>query len=298
MKKILIAGIAAVAMAGSMMSCSKSADSESSTLPRGLQDSIATFYGRAYGQNIWNYLNQQQERTGDTIVKKDVLKGVQYILGGESEKDVLLGMQIGMDIKNFIQNSKENGIEITPSMVMNEFKKQLLADSLDEIKSKEDYATFNTLMSRVRNLEAERKRQELAKVEEENGKAGDEFVAEAKKNDSAIRTTASGLSYKIENPGEEPKIGTADRARVKYTGRLVNGEVFDSGTAEFTPTRVVEGFGEGMQMLGKGGKATLYIPGKLGYGSQGAGDKIGPNATLVFDIEILDVTPAETPAKK
>lgn len=292
MTKLLIAGAAAVAILG-MTGCSSKSSETESTVSKGLQDSIATYYGRAYGQNIWNYIEQQQSRSGDTIVKKDVLKGVQYILAGEDAKDVAMGMQIGLDIKRFIQDSRENGIEVSSAKVLEEFRKEFMADTLDQESAREDYSTFNALLQQVREREVQRKRMEQEKVREENAKAGEEYIAEAKANDSAIKTSESGLSYKIENPGAEPKITTADRARVKYTGRLVNGEVFDSGTAEFTPDRVVKGFGEGMQLLGKGGKATLYIPGKLGYGIQGAGEKIGPDATLIFDIEILDVTPAE-----
>ena len=295
MKKLFIAGAVAMALAGGLAGCSKSAEeADSFKVSKGLTDSIATYYGLAYGQNIWNYIDQQQQRTGDTINKADVIKGVQYILAGESSSDISLGMQIGLDIKRFIDDSRKNGMEVTPSDVMKYFRQAVLADTISQGQAQADYATFNMLMSRVRELENARKRQEIDKVAEENTKAGEEFIAQAKANDPSIQTSKSGLSYKIENPGEGDRIGASDRATVKYTGRLVNGEQFDAGTAEFAPSRVVPGFGEGMQLLGKGGKATLYIPGSLGYGQQGAGDKIGPNATLIFDIEIIDVTPAQS----
>lgn len=295
MKKTLIAGAVAVALTGALTGCTKSAqETDGITLSKGLTDSIATYYGLAYGQNIWNYIEQQQQRTGDTINKADVIKGVQYVLAGESSSDVSLGMQIGIDIKRFIEDSRKNGVELTASDVMKYFRQAVLADTISQGQAQADYATFNMLMSRVREIENARKRQEMEKVAADNAKAGEEYIAQAKAADSDIKTSESGLSYKIENPGETPHIGASDLATVKYTGRLVNGEQFDAGTAQFSPSRVVAGFGEGMQLLGKGGKATLYIPGSLGYGQQGAGDKIGPNATLIFDIEIIDVTPAET----
>lgn len=103
----------------------------------------------------------------------------------------------------------------------------------------------------------------------------------------------SGLAYKIENAGDTAKITRRDIAQIKYTGRLVDGTVFDSSEdARLSPAGVVPGFGEGLEMLGKGGKATLYIPGKLAYGVDGAPRAgIGPNAMLIFDIEVLDVNP-------
>ena len=127
----------------------------------------------------------------------------------------------------------------------------------------------------------------------ENVAAGEKYLTEAKAADPEIKTTESGLSYKIENAGDDTKITRRDVAQIKYTGRLVDGTVFDSSDdARLSPAGVVPGFGEGLQMLGKGGKATLYIPGKLAYGVEGAPRAgIGPNAMLIFDIEVLDVNP-------
>ena len=121
----------------------------------------------------------------------------------------------------------------------------------------------------------------------------EKYLKEAKAADPAIQTSESGLSYKIENAGDTAKITRRDVAQIKYTGRLVDGTVFDSSDdARLSPAGVVPGFGEGLQMLGKGGKATLYIPGNLAYGVDGAPRAgIGPNAMLIFDIEVLDVNP-------
>ena len=101
--------------------------------------------------------------------------------------------------------------------------------------------------------------------------------------------------YKIEKEGEGEAIGDNTPLLVNYTGRFTDGKEFDSSKgnpARFMARGVVPGFGEGLKMLKKGGKATLYIPGKLGYGVNGqpaAG--IGPNQMLVFDVEIVDVNP-------
>ena len=295
MKKILLGAAAVVAVAAGMSSCSKDAGKDGeknvSAVSEGMADSISVYYGRAYGQNIWNYVNQQAQRSGEEINKEEMLKGIQLVLSSEDSNDFLLGMCVGMDMKGFIQQTGEDGVKLSKSKVLDNFKREFMADSIPS--SDADYNTFTTLMNQLRMITAEQKRREQEKVAQEAGEAGAKFIAEAKASDSSIKTSESGLSYKIENPGEGNRIGANDKATVKYTGRLVDGTIFDEGTAEFAPNRVVPGFGEGMQLLGKGGKATLYIPGNLGYGPNGAGEKIGPNATLIFDIEVLEVKAAE-----
>lgn len=107
--------------------------------------------------------------------------------------------------------------------------------------------------------------------------------------------TPSGLGIVIENPGDETRATPTSPVTLHYRGRLTDGTVFDSsydrGTpATFMATQVVPGFGEGIQMVGKGGKATLYLPSDLAYGSRGVPQAgIAPGANLIFDIEIIDI---------
>ena len=125
-------------------------------------------------------------------------------------------------------------------------------------------------------------------------KAGEAYVADLKAKDSSVQTAASGLSYKIENEGEGEKAKENSTVVVNYSGRHLNGDVFDTtegrSPATFNLQGVVPGFREGITLLGKGGTATLYIPGALAYGPNGqpaAG--IGPNEMLVFEVEVLDI---------
>jgi FKBP-type peptidyl-prolyl cis-trans isomerase FkpA len=121
------------------------------------------------------------------------------------------------------------------------------------------------------------------------------FFADLAKN-PAIKKTADGLYYQIITPGDAAKPGATDVATVKYKGTLIDGTVFDQTTAD-DPTRdlplnhVIPGWAEGLQLVGKGGQVKLYIPGALGYGDQGNGP-IPPNATLVFDVTLVDFKPA------
>lgn len=113
------------------------------------------------------------------------------------------------------------------------------------------------------------------------------------KNNLDAKGTAEGLYYVIEKPGTGANIADGKKVKVKYKGYLTNGEVFDKGDQpidlEIGKHMVIPGWEMGLKMFKKGGKGKLIIPSALGYGDRGAGNQIPPNATLVFDVEILDV---------
>ncbi len=120
------------------------------------------------------------------------------------------------------------------------------------------------------------------------------YFTELKKNNPKVLSTESGLHYEVIQEGTGPKPKATDTVRVHYTGTLVNGTKFDSSVdrgepAEFPLNGVIPGWTEGLQLVGVGGKLKLHIPSKLGYGEQGAGGSIPPNATLVFDVELLEI---------
>ena len=119
------------------------------------------------------------------------------------------------------------------------------------------------------------------------------LAANAKKD--GVQTTDSGLQYKIIEAGNSVKPGPQDTVLVRYKGTLIDGTVFDEVDAESEPIRltldrVISGWTEGLQLIGEGGKAQLYIPSELGYGASGSG-RIEPNSTLIFDVELEKVFP-------
>ncbi len=127
------------------------------------------------------------------------------------------------------------------------------------------------------------------------------FWTELEKEEG-IQKTPSGLAFKVIEKGSDKVASENSEVVIKYTGKLVNGNVFDTTEkrgepAQFNLGGVIPGFKEGLQKVGKGGKITLYIPSKLGYGEQ-ALPGIPPNSTLVFDVEIIDVDPAKAEAPK
>ncbi|MFI3285331.1 MAG: FKBP-type peptidyl-prolyl cis-trans isomerase N-terminal domain-containing protein [Rikenellaceae bacterium] len=159
---------------------------------------------------------------------------------------------------------------------------------------------------------------------ENNRVASEEWLASIEKK-SGVQKTESGILYKVEKSGDDSIMATDDRdvVKVKYTGKTREGKVFDSsryddmdeqrkeymktqspdGTLpedgeiiEFPLNRVIPGWTEGMKLVGKGGRISLWIPSDLAYGSRGAGADIAANEALYFDVELIDVVPYEEPA--
>ncbi len=133
-----------------------------------------------------------------------------------------------------------------------------------------------------------------AELGRKNAAEGEAFLAK-NKLEKGVFTTSSGLQYMVLRQGSGQRPGPTDRVRVNYRGTLLDGTEFDSSygngaPAEFGLDRVIPGWREGLGLMPVGSKYRLWIPGSLGYGAQGTpGGPIGPNATLVFDVELLAI---------
>lgn len=128
---------------------------------------------------------------------------------------------------------------------------------------------------------------------EENQQEGEAFLEENADRDEIV-TTESGLQYEVVEEGDGPSPGPDDQVTVHYRGTLVDGTEFDSSyergePATFGVTQVIPGFSEGLQLMSVGSTYKFYIPSELGYGPQGSGQVIGPNATLIFEVELLGI---------
>ncbi|MGY3264753.1 FKBP-type peptidyl-prolyl cis-trans isomerase [Lysobacter sp. HA35] len=128
-----------------------------------------------------------------------------------------------------------------------------------------------------------------------NKQAGEKFLAE-NKTKKGVFTTPSGLQYMVLRQGSGARPKPTDRVRVNYHGTLLDGTVFDSSydrgePVEFMLNQVIPGWTEGVSMMPVGAKYRFWIPSQLAYGEKGAGEQIGPNSTLVFDVELLAISP-------
>lgn len=140
----------------------------------------------------------------------------------------------------------------------------------------------------------QKQQQEMEQAATDNQEKGEAFLAENAERDG-VMTTESGLQYEVLEEGDGEKPGPEDQVKVHYTGELLSGEVFDSSRERGEPVtfglnQVIEGWTEGLQLMNEGSRYKLYIPSDLAYGP-GGNMSIGPNETLVFDVELLEVNP-------
>ena len=202
---------------------------------------------------------------------------VAYAIGYQTG-DSLRQQNVEITVEDFIRGLK-NGVEGAKSEM-----------TRDEIRE-----TFTQL----RTFIGERRRLEMEKVAGKNKKTGDEFrAANAKKE--GVKSTASGLQYQVLTEGKGPKPKATDTVRVHYTGTLIDGTEFDSTKGATNPTqfllnRVIPGWTEGLQLMNQGSKYRFVIPPELAYGQRGSGAKIGPNSTLIFEVELVEIVKVEKP---
>lgn len=145
----------------------------------------------------------------------------------------------------------------------------------------------------VRQAFASRLQQRAAEAGERNAAAGARFL-EANRTAKGVVTTRSGLQYQVLRPGAGARPLPSARVRVNYEGRLLDGKIFDSSyrrgqPAEFALNAVIPGWTEGLALMPVGAKYRFWIPGEIAYGKRGAPPDIGPNQTLVFDVELMDI---------
>ena len=165
-----------------------------------------------------------------------------------------------------------------------------LADA-DKRMSRDEIQTV--MMEYQQHMQQEQMAQ-MERLAQANREAGEAFLAENGKRDG-VTTTASGLQYEVLTQGKGKKPSAADQVKVHYTGELLSGEVFDSSRQRGEPVtfglnQVIPGWTEGLQLMSEGTRARLYIPSDLAYGPGGS-RAIGPNETLIFDVELLEVNP-------
>lgn len=190
----------------------------------------------------------------------------------------IIGYEQGMNLKTMTeQTGEELDLEV--------FNKAIA----DAFNGKESALTDEQVQA-VGKAYEERKVKEAADKATKNKAEGDKFLAENKTKEG-VKTTASGLQYKVitEGTGKSPK--ATDTVIVHYEGKLINGKVFDSSyergmPAQFAVNEVIKGWTEGLQLMKEGGKYEFYIPSELAYGEAG-NPMIEPNSVLTFTVELL-----------
>ncbi len=207
-------------------------------------------------------------------------------LGGLKTEKEQVSYVIGTQVGESLAPAKE---EIDLDALVKAMK-----DAMDGKESKLTEAEAMQVMQAFGERMQARQLAEFEELKTKNATDGDAFLAENGKKPGVV-TTASGLQYQVLTEGTGPKPKLTDTIRVHYKGTLLDGETFDSSydrgePVQFGLNQVVPGWQEGLQLMPVGSKYKLWIPGKLGYGEQGTpGGPIGPNATLVFEVELLEI---------
>jgi len=296
MKKIIVTFGAAILMVAGISSCNNGGSSANGEYKQ-LGDSVATSLGHvAAAQAAQQYQSMKEMRPemAEKFSKEAYLKGIKAVLDADTTQIAYFqGLQMGLQLVNpVIGINNEAKVPVDKSKVLEAFKEIYMADSIGD--NSQYFGEYQALMTRVQTIMKERHDAEVAASPEAQKNLSDGKAYAEKMVKEGYTKAPSGIVYKIENPGTEPKVQLTDRVAVLYTGKSIEGEVFDTNKDNVHPMRVsgfVPGFKEALTMLGKGGKMTVVIPADLAYGLDGSGDKIGPNQTLVFDIEIQEINP-------
>jgi len=208
------------------------------------------------------------------------------VLQNETDK---ISYSIGLSIGN---NFKQQSIDITLQPLM-----QGIEDALKNAPPLMTDEEIQQTMELFRKTMTEKIKREKDAMSEKNLKEGQDFLKQnqTKKN---VVTTASGLQYQVVKEGTGNTPGLNDTVVTHYQGSLLNGQEFDSSykrgqPAVFPVNGVIKGWTEALQLMKTGAKWKLFIPAHLAYGERGAGNAIGPNETLIFDIELLEIKPKQ-----
>ncbi|MFQ5631022.1 MAG: FKBP-type peptidyl-prolyl cis-trans isomerase [bacterium] len=205
---------------------------------------------------------------------------------------------VGVELGNQLRFLQIQFSDLDPELVARGVKdvleqKELLASERELKKAK--LLTENEMMEKEAKTRMKRD-PEFEALAKKNKEASDAFL-EKNKNSEGMQVTGSGLQYEIIKPGSGSSPGFKDEVRINFRGTLIDGTEFDSseksygGPAKFRVQHLIPGFAEALQMMKEGGKWKIFIPSDLAYGMGGREPLIGPNAALVFEVELLEVIP-------
>src|SRR5690554_1430783 len=197
--------------------------------------------------------------------------------------------------QNLANNFKQSGVTIEPETFA-----LALRDVRDGTESRLSDEEMQTVMQTFQEQAMAQREEEQKKIAEENAAAGAKFLEENKAKEG-VTTTESGLQYRVITEGTGAKPAATDTVTVHYSGKLLDGTEFDSSYSRNEPAvfglnSVIPGWTEGLQLMSEGAKWELVIPSDLAYGP-GANGPIPPNSVLVFEVELLEVKPAEADAE-
>jgi FKBP-type peptidyl-prolyl cis-trans isomerase FklB len=264
--------------------------------PNGLKtdiDTMSYYFGLSRSEGIKRYLVMQAGV--DTAFMDDFYRGFKHGAKNYSPRDVAYyeGVRIAHLINNQWVESLNREVFMGDSgKTVN--RKAILSGFYSGVKHYDETTLLNVQTLSQSKMSEIKEAYKLEKYAESIA-ANEKFLSDNKLKDG-VRTTPSGLQYKIITEGRGNTAGEKSTVKVNYRGRLIDGTEFDSSyknnaPASFRVNQVIKGWTEALQLMSSGSKWELYIPQELAYGSAGQGAKIPPYATLIFEIELLEIEP-------
>lgn len=227
--------------------------------------------------------------------KKDANVAPANFENSQEKAAYAIGTSFSQQFNTMLEKQTEIGMALDKEIVIQGITDTLRGHS--KLTEEEVMETLKTYGEEVKTAAEKQMKEKAAKAEAEA-----KVFLEKNAKTEGVTVTESGLQYSVITKAEGPKPKAVDTVTVHYVGTLVDGKVFDSSVergqpATFPLNRVIPGWTEGLQLMSVGEKYKFVIPADLAYGEQGAGS-IPPGATLIFDVELLDIKTAEAPAKK
>jgi FKBP-type peptidyl-prolyl cis-trans isomerase FklB len=190
---------------------------------------------------------------------------------------------------------KTDSVDLDPDIYMKGFKDGYAGEkgAMTEQEMRDAIQPIQKELAAKRAEEMKKSAEMRKQLAEKNKAAGAAFLAGNSKKKGVV-TLPSGLQYKITKEGTGKSPQKTDKAKIHYRGTLINGTQFDSSLkrgepATFGVDKVIKGWTEALQLMKEGAKWTIYVPSNLAYGERGAGSMIGPNETLIFEVELISV---------
>jgi len=223
--------------------------------------------------------------TAKAPVKKPATAAPAPLATRKEKFSYALGMNIGTNLGNTLKNQS---VEVDWNLVSQGLKDST-GGGKTRLTEEEEKAVLTEGQNEVRKGQAEKAKQ----ASDKNKSEGEAFLAANKSKDGVV-ALPSGLQYKILTAGTGPKPAASDSVVCNYRGTLIDGKEFDSSAkhgkpATFPVSGVIKGWTEALQLMPVGSKWQLFIPSSLAYGERGAGAEIGPNAALIFEVELLSI---------
>lgn len=295
--KMIFASVAVAAMA--LSSCKSSSSNVDVPEAKTFDDSVAMYQGIFAGAQTLDIFDNLNDSLKKEFNKEVFLAGLKYILDSDTSSNFRDGMHMGLQMLGMIDQAAGVGVNIDPKVAYAYFAKTFMSDSITQAEKDKLRPGMESVMGRFQDKVATAQYERQAKMEaqyrmlfDKNVTAGKAFIAE-KQKDPQVKTTESGLAYKVTKLGTGATAAKDGTAKVIYTGKHIDGTVFDSSdnqVVEFDLKEVVPGFAEALSMFPVGSVVELYIPAELAYGQMGDPQTgaIMPGETLVFDIEIVE----------